>query len=495
MRLNKILLMIFITLTLNATTVNTENILHPVDDNINITFSGMFGDNQDWIAIYPKDSSNDWSNVVEWAWTEGVIDGNITLDAVPVGEYQVRAFFQNSYDTEATYDFNVSDFVEDVNLTINKNSYTENEQITVYFDNMLGDAEDWIGIYPKDSNNSWENIIHWKWTAGKKNGSLTFPDLTEGEYEVRAFFRNSFISEQNLSFSVTTPIPDVELVSSKSIYLPNELIYVNFNHMSGDSDDWIGIYPAGSSYEFENVVAWKKIDGQIQGEISFDGLPIGDYDIRAFFNNSLTKEAEIEISVHDEPVVSVVYEDAEDNLSSKWVHVSGNFAPLRANRGFESNGTLVLVTEWTNGGTQNIAEYHLDMNNSTQKVLEMDIGGVYDYLVPNKPPEYVGYMSHFSVGVNVTTLNGTRRMVWDSFLNHGNVDAYSTDYGNGNIWMYYPSPVEHVRGWYEDIHTWQHFKVNIERELRELEPNNKIVKINYFIATGGFIDNLKLSSH
>ena len=495
MKLKEIFFAIAIITALNATTIQTEKPIYLDDENIRVTLSEMLGDNEDWIAIYPKDSSNEWENIVDWAWTEGIEEGNISFDDIPVGHYQLRAFFENSYTVEATCDFNVSNNLPLVALTIDKEDYTDSENITIHFSNMVGDAEDWIGIYPKNSSNAWENVIHWEWTGGKRDGELTFSTLDVGEYEVRAFFRNSFDLEKSLPFLIVHAQPNVELTSSKAVYLPNELIYINFDHMLGASEDWIGIYPAGSSYEFENVVAWKNTGGTEEGELSFEGLPTGEYNIRAFFNNSLTKEAEITISVHNEPVVSTIYEDAEDGLSPNWVHASGNFAPLRANRGFESNGTVVLVTQWTNGGTQNVAEYHLDMNNTTQKVLEMDIGGVYDYLLPNKLPEHVGYMSHFAVGVHVTTLNGTRRMLWDSFLNHGNVNAYSSDYGNGNIWMYYPSPVEHVRGWYEDIHTWQHFKVNIESELRKLEPNNKIVKINYFIATGGFLDNLKLSSH
>jgi len=500
MKLKRIVMIIFMVINLNALSVNTEKDLYLPNESINVILTGMLGDNHDWIAIYPKDSSNDWINVIDWTWTDGLKEGLISLKGVPVGEYQVRVFFENSYTLELAYDFSVNEALSPVELSLEKENLNNEDMLTLNFSGMLGDDKDWIGIYPKGSSNAWENMISWSWTDGKKSGQFTFPSLDKGEYEARVFFENSFTLEHRLSFSVELikeeVVPDpVVLVSNKEIYTTNELIFIDFKNMLGVNEDWIGVYPKGSSYEFENVITWTSTRGKIDGEVSLYGLPVGEYDVRAFFNNSLTKEANISISVEDKPVESTIYEDAEGNLSDQWIHVSGDFIPLLTNRGFESDGAVALVTQWTNNATQNIAEYHLPLNNSTQKVLEMDIGGVYDYLIPNKLPEQIGYMSHFSVGVEVVTLNGTRRMVWDSFLNHGDVDPYIRDYGNGNIWIYYPSPVEHVRGWYEDIHTWQHFKVNIEYELRKLEPDNKVVTINYFIATGGFLDNIKLSSH
>jgi len=192
---------------------------------------------------------------------------------------------------------------------------------------------------------------------------------------------------------------------------------------------------------------------------------------------------------------ATIYEDAEVTLSSKWVQVLGHYKPVRVAMGFHSDGTLVLTPEWVDG-RQNVAEYHLEMNNSKEKILEMDMGGLSSYRLPNLPDK--GYIPHYQVGVYVQTTNGRRAMIWDSFFNHGDVKPFSDDYGDGNIWLSYPSPVEHVRG-YEDvglaINIWNHFRVDVEAELQKLEPNNKVIKIETFLATGGFIDNLKLSSY
>jgi hypothetical protein len=189
------------------------------------------------------------------------------------------------------------------------------------------------------------------------------------------------------------------------------------------------------------------------------------------------------------PLDTVVYENAEIDISSQWIQKSGSYPPERAINGFDSQGALVLVPEWINKHT-NIAEYHLDMNHSKQKTLEMDMGGLSKYTLPNL--DIVGYMPHYKVGVYVQTLHGKRAMIWDSFFNHGNVEAFAS-----GKWLSFPSPVEHVRG-YEvglGIDEWVHFRVDVEKELQKLEPDNEIITIDTFFATGGFLDNLRLSTY
>jgi hypothetical protein len=137
--------------------------------------------------------------------------------------------------------------------------------------------------------------------------------------------------------------------------------------------------------------------------------------------------------------------------------------------GFKSSGTLLLTPEWhkIDDDWDNGAEYQLPLDHSIQTILEMDMGGLPNYKVPDVRKR--GYMPHFSVGVHVKTLKGDRVMLWDSWFNHIDADAHISDYGNGNIWLQYPSPVEHVRGWeYDKTDVWSHFKVDIKSELKKI---------------------------
>ena len=379
-----------------------------------------------------------------------------------------------------------------------KNNYTLNELIKIDFSDMLGHQKDWIGIYRLNDNNDWNNVLRWNWTNSRQNGTLTLNALnTVGNYEVRAFFNNSFEVEAIYDFVVENGnnlIPTVK--SNKKTYKTNEVIKISFSNMLGTQEDWIGIYLQGSSNAWENMKSWKWTNGKINGVLSFNALPKGDYEVRSFFQNSFNDEATYKFTVKQNiGKTSTLYDDAEGTISNEWVHVAGNFPPSKADGGFNSTGTVALVPEWIDGFS-NIAYYTLPLHNNTQeKFLEMDMGGLPNYLMWHRGGVLRGNVAHYSVGVSVTTTFGKRRMKWDSFFNHGNVSAFKEDYGNGNIWLNYPSPVEHVRGWgYAPKDLWTHFKVDIEAELKKLEPNNEIISVDTFIATGGLLDNIRLSS-
>ena len=478
---------LFFTL-LNATTVQTIKDIYTPQESINVTVEGMLGHQQDWVAIYPTGSTNDWDNVVKWSWTGGILNGTISLDSLPIGDYEVRIFFKNSFNLEGSHAFSVEGDANDVNLSTTKSSYLPSEDIVVNFTNMLGDTKDWIAVYPLESSNTWENVLRWSWTGGLPEGSLTLENLPKGNYEVRSFFKNSFNLEAKSSFVVTEEeniIDDVILTLNKDVYAQNELIYINYKNMQGNASDWIAIYPEGSSYHFENVIDHKYTLGNIAGEIALGGFPdgtalhdsipmpglaVGNYEIRAFFNNTLHAEKIASFSVVDTAVVSTVYEEANGTISADWIHVSGPYPPIYY------NGVTRLRAKWINNQT-NTSEYTLPFNvpNTTQNVLELDVGGV------------GRWTPHFNVGVIVQTTNGQRRMLWDSFLNHYNVSANK----QGNV-LSYPTYVELQRN---TANSRKHFRVNVDKYLKILEPNNKLLSITAFFATGGDLDNIKLSSH
>jgi len=377
-----------------------------------------------------------------------------------------------------------------------KEVYFNNEIIKVNLTEMLGDKQDWVGIYPADDNNDWANVLTWKWTGGAVDINLSLGTLPEGDYEVRAFFKNKFHTEAFDTFRVNKALEGASISTTKANYTPNESIIVNYNHMSGDPKDWIAIYPKEKNNEWKNVIEWKWTEGKIEEKTIFNKLPEGEYEIRAFFRNSFTLESKSSFKVIDSPLTSTMYENAENGISNEWIHTSGNFPPSQTLQGgFNSQATVVLIPEWVSN-VSNIAGYALPLHsNKKEKILELDMGGLPNYPIWHRNGILNGYVAHFSVGVRVTTTQGSRRMIWDSFFNHGNVEAFKTDYGNGNVWLSYPSPVEHVRGWgYGSLDQWDHFKVDIQAELQKLEPNNEIISVDTFIATGGLLDNIKLSS-
>ena len=469
--------------------LTTNKSIYLNSEKITVSFKNMQGNKSDWIGVYPKGSSFEFKNVVVYKQTNGVINGDITFNNLSVGEYDIRAFFNNSLTKEASISITVLSDPNhhDVEVTTEKTTYLNTEAVKIDFQYMQGNESDWIGVYPTGSSYTFENVVKYKQTGGEVNGSLSFANLPVGDYDIRAFFNNTLKKEASTTIEVINDpnYHDVSLILNKKVYAQNELIYVKYDYMQGNATDWIGVYPAGASYEFKNVISWSYTSGCSKGELSLGGFPssedligfkamygleAGEYEVRAFFKNSLSTVKMTSFTVTNQEVVSTMYEDANGSISPNWIHVSGRYPPVYY------NGLVRFRAKWITN-TTNTSEYTLpfDSVNRTDKVLELDIGGV------------GRWTPHFNVGVLVETTNGKRRMLWDSFLNHYDVKANK----QGEV-LSFPTYVELQRNNHRQR---THFRVNIDKYLKTVEPNNKLISVSAFFATGGDIDNIKLSSH
>ena len=459
--------------------LTTNKDVYSINDDITVNFDNMEGNAQDWIGLYKAGTSNAWANVLSYHFTDGRISGQEVWNPLPVGDYEVRAFFNNTYNLEGTKAFSVKGGGAQANVATAQDDYSHDDVIVVNFNNMTGGDKDWIGIYPAGSSNAWGNVVAWKYTGGDENGAVSLGQIPAGDYQARAFFNNSYNLEASYDFSVSDENgggDGVALNLNKDEYVTNELIYVNYKNMQGNDTDWIGIYPAGSNYEFKNVLDWRSTNGNINGELSLGtnvkgtkklgSLPVGDYEVRAFFNNSLHIEVVQAFSVVQKNVTFDMYEAVNGGISPDWIHVSGPFAAVY------SAPYVRFQANWVTA-TTNRTEFVLpfDPDNTTKKFLEVDIGG--------------SFGGHFSYGVHVNTLNGTRRLLWDSFLDHSQPNPPKA-FKDGD-WLSFSSPIENLNA--------GHVKVNVEQYLRILEPDNKITAITGYFTTGGYHSNIKLSSH
>ena len=196
-----------------------------------------------------------------------------------------------------------------------------------------------------------------------------------------------------------------------------------------------------------------------------------------------------------QPTVTV-YEDAENGISADWVTTGGNHSVTRVNSGFNSQGAIQLITEWVDN-TRNISEYQLDLHsNTTEHFLEVDLGGVGN--VGARPAGIhagwePGTMPHYKIGVIATTTQGYRLITWSSFYTHDHIPATRRDYGTW-VSLAYPSPLEQVR-WDSNKNLWEKHRFDVQAYIHQLEPNNTLISIDTFIATGGNLDNIKLRSN
>jgi len=103
---------------------------------------------------------------------------------------------------------------------------------------------------------------------------------------------------------IVNAVTSVSIISNSLSIKINEPIKVEISDASGDSVDWVGIYPKGASNAWENVVSWKYTNGITSGSLTLESIDtVGTYEVRLFFRDSFTLEAKREFSVIDDTPV------------------------------------------------------------------------------------------------------------------------------------------------------------------------------------------------
>jgi len=345
-----ILLLMSMILSLGAADLTGRNSFQP-NENVVINFANMEAQNHDWVGIYPQNSNNDWANVVAWRWTGDTTNGNLDFGILPLGAYEARAFYNNSFHTETTKAFRVANVMIQALVNTNKPIYMVKEQIHVNFSHMQARNDDWIGIYPEDANNDFNNVVAWQWTGDTANGDLNFGALPAGSYEVRAFYNNSFHTESTAKFKVEEPGVQAAVNTNKAIYMVKDQIHVNFSNMRAKHDDWIGIYPEDANNEFLNVVAWKWTGDTANGDLNFGSLPVGSYEVRAFYNNSFHTEATAKFKVEEAGDQATLNTNKAIYMVKEQIHV--NFSNMRA----KNDDWIGIYPENTNNDWENVVAW------------------------------------------------------------------------------------------------------------------------------------------
>ena len=492
-----------------AATVNTDKDNYTSNESIVVSFAEMEAQNSEWIAIYPGGSSNDFGNILQWKLTGATVEGNVTFDALSLGTYDVRVFNSANFlvSKEITVDDNIS---LETSVETTQDVYAIDEQIVAVFDNMSGNIENWIGIYPLGSSNDWANMLQWKWIYEDISGTRTFDALAAGDYEVRVFFNNSFNSEAIYPFTVEAPVVLEDLNISKAIYDPFEIVHVDYNNMRGVASDWIGVFPVGADNQKASSIQWRSANSLMSGHLTFNGLPAGAYEVRSYFDT--VHQETVAFTVQNQAVTRVLYDDFESGvIDPRWGVASGQPMTLlnvgvmdgvvgNTERQVNINGQHSLRTYRDYRGGLNYAGYYFDFQNPEKKLkfLEVDVK--------------IGVSSHvFAFGVKLHTKLGNRRIEFASWLNHtmpsgqqiirgpyGNVlPGHRQAFTQDNYLHVHPGPSDYYVGTSSlgaGQNMFVHYKINIEEKLRVLEPDNELLGITLFTTSGGDYDNLALTS-
>ncbi len=472
----------------NNTTIVTSQEQYNVGEPIVVTLANMPLLAGDWIGVFEKDKASTWANVLTWKHDGAVVDDTYTLDSLPAGEYQARAFLNNSYTVLATDDFSVADQAYNTTITTTKTQYDVGEPIVVTLANMPLLAGDWIGVFEKDKASTWANVLTWKHDGTVVDGEYTLDALPIGEYQARAFLNNSYTVLATDDFSVVEKQLHTTITTNKTTYINGEKITVTLADMLGNGQDWVGIFPAGSENDMNKIVIWKRTAGIKNGNLELSGIAAGNYDVRAFFNDSLEVKATTAISVTYQALQDTVYEDAGDGTTAGWTTLEGS--KQVENRTLYGNKVIYVPHDWrnVNGEMVNHTLYEFKnsdgsyWDNAVQKVLQADIHPYYSW---------GGGAACFDFGVRAQTLLGERIILMSVWYGNKNFQATKTEYSENWVELVYPITRDLVFK-----NKQQYVKIDLQQKLEILEPGNKILMIKSYITSGGnmALDNIRLSS-
>jgi len=269
------------------------------------------GTAKDWIAVYPKNASNAWKNVLDWRWADFTpyLRGNrdhVYSGATRIekpGEYQVRFFRNNSYKLFKAFDFTITK-KRDSFVTYLFGDYANmtHPQVVIHGfkrNTAVPAPKDWIGIYKKDDDNSWSNVIEWTWvkdTTFDGNDRYRVMPLdpkkysADERYEARYFLNNSFKTHMKSDPFYVPKLNKLNIQEVNAYYQNGRLefsVWVDGKEFKHGSEDWVGLYKKGDSNDWSNVLTWgwakdfteKKLIRNIH-------LKKGEYEVRYFKNNS-----------------------------------------------------------------------------------------------------------------------------------------------------------------------------------------------------------------
>ncbi|MBI5917226.1 MAG: hypothetical protein HY842_17785 [Bacteroidetes bacterium] len=270
-----------------------------VGEKITVHYSGMPGNAQDWVSLVEKGKPD--NQFGPWKYTESKKDGSMLFDALPAGEYETRAYFNNGYNVEKRVYFSVTGGTVNTGgpatgtrLKLDKSTYVEGEKIVVTYFNLPGNATDWIAM--AEAGKPETQYGQWFHTQGKTAGTMEFNGLWPGNYEARLFYNNSYKLEEKLSFKVATnPGGNFIIKTAKTVFAQTEPIPVQFSNSQGADNDWVSICKAGSPDG--QYGQWFYKGKLASGDLTFNALPAGDYEIRYYLKGGYEVGKRINIRV------------------------------------------------------------------------------------------------------------------------------------------------------------------------------------------------------
>lgn len=159
-----------------------------VGEDITVNFQNAPGLKDDWIAIYRMGKtpggigSENWSDA--WQYTNQAQEGKITFTQdLPKGYYFVNYFTRGEYfEPRERILITIGEDISSISL--DKNEFTTQEDITIHYHEAPGRPKDWIGVYEEGKVPGVDDLDGFFYTYGGIDGNITINagDLKPGKY-------------------------------------------------------------------------------------------------------------------------------------------------------------------------------------------------------------------------------------------------------------------------------------------------------------------------
>ncbi len=159
-------------------------------EGVQVLWSGLPGNERDWVAIAAAGSPDDQWVGANYHYTRGIVGGSHTFYGLPIGDYEARVYYNwpdGGYVVQARHPFTVEGDIA-VALTTDRDRYMPGETIAVTWTNLPGGLDDYIVLLPQGGDPIRRPDGLSTGTNGAYNGYfyITAPEIG-GTYEVRAY--------------------------------------------------------------------------------------------------------------------------------------------------------------------------------------------------------------------------------------------------------------------------------------------------------------------
>lgn len=178
--------------------------------------------------------------------------------------------------------------------------YGIGEEVTVSYSNAPVGQDAWVGIYRNgDKPGGGSYSYAYKYTTAA-SGTLTFHISDAGKYFAVLFSDGGYNEcSERVYFRVGEGVE--ELATDKFVYKPGEAVYVQLQDAPCGANDWVGIYPVGTTPSSSICPTWVYVGNNPNARLTLNvegthnyaaPLPEGAYFVGYFLNNGYEEATE-----------------------------------------------------------------------------------------------------------------------------------------------------------------------------------------------------------